>query len=159
MAKIEEYVSGEAGKGVRNAYDLMQSMETLEDGHPLVEAFKDNLNGLAPLKLDLDQAGQYIKNAYSCALGERMCRCEFPESPHTYSVFLDELGDALVEAGKARRVSKEEAIKALGENVGNPIVMSKSEGKYMEICRTNPDHCFYWNVEKRGLKCLKRPKG
>ncbi len=159
IAKIEDYVSGKAAKGVRTAFDLMQSIKTMADEPELKVIFQKNVDILEPLKLNMQKAEQQIRTAERCAVGERLCRCQFPDSPVTNAVFLDELADAMVKKGIACFVSKDEAVKALGENKGNPIVTSRVSGEYREICRTYTDNCFYWNMEKRGMKCLKNPLG
>ena len=61
----------------------------------------------------------------------------------------------MVKAGKARVVSKEEAVETL-KKYGTPIIVSKVSGQYNEICRSSPKECVYWNAERAGLKCLRR---
>ena len=155
MATIEEYVSGKAAKAVKTAYDAMAGLESPLPQTPLAAIFETALSHLEPLKMNLAQASGIIKQAARCAIGERICRCEFPDSPVTRSVFLDELAQALVNAGKAEFVTGETAIEVLAAQKGKPIVMSKVSEKYMEICRTFPGLCFYWNAEKNGLKCIR----
>jgi hypothetical protein len=29
-------------------------------------------------------------------------------------------------------------------------------GKPAELCCTSPDACIYWNMERRGLSCIRR---
>ena len=68
---------------------------------------------------------------------------------------MNELAEKMVKAGKARFTSKEEAIRILSKYT-TPIIVSKVSGKYMEICRSHPKTCVYWNAERKGLRCLKR---
>lgn len=156
MATISDYKSGKAAKSVRLAYDTMENLD-----RPLMESeiapiFQQHINELVPLMVREPQAIEYIQQADRCAIGERLCKCEFPEAPSTCAVFLDELADAMVSAGKAAYSSTKEAMEALSNHRGKPLVVSKVSGKYMEICRTFPQNCFYWNMEKNGMKCLQR---
>ena len=158
MATIEQYRSGEAAKAVRLAYEAMQSPEKPLVETRLREIFDRNLKVLLPLAVNESQAVDFIEMADRCAIGDRLCKCEFPQAPSSCAVFLEELADAMVEVGKAEYVSKQEAIRELSRHKGKPLVVSKVSGKYMEICRTWPKNCFYWNMEKHGMKCLKRQK-
>jgi hypothetical protein len=78
------------------------------------------------------------------------------ESPYTKSVFLDGLAEGMVEVGKAKYVTKEEAIYVLEKYDSNLIIVSRVLGIHVEICNTWPERCVYWNLEKRGLRCLGR---
>ncbi len=155
MASIKEYTTGSAGKAVRNAYDLMQTLNAPLPETPYAELFEKALIDQVPLKLDRKQVAQRIQKADKCAMGERICRCEFPESPVTYSIFLDELAEAMVNAEKAEYLAPDKALETLLKDKECPLIMSKVSGKYMEICMTYPRHCFYWNSEKHGMKCFK----
>ena len=156
MATIDEYKSGKAAKAVRLAFETMQALELPLLETELADIFAKNVDKLTPLAVDEKQAFEFIRKADRCAIGDRLCKCEFPEAPSSCAVFLEELADAMVEVGKAEYASKEEAMTALSEHKGRPLVVSKVSGKYMEICRTWPENCFYWNMEKRGMKCIER---
>ncbi len=159
MATIEQYQSGEAAEAVKKAFYAMQNIEGSLPDTKLGEIFALKLSELEPLAISEKQAFEYIKDARNCAIGERLCNCEFPDAPSTCAVFLEELADAMVEAGKAAYASKEAACAAVSNHKGKPLVVSRVSGRYMEICRTWPEHCFYWNMEKRGMKCLKKMTG
>ncbi|MEE4352455.1 MAG: hypothetical protein V2J25_06250 [Desulfatiglans sp.] len=156
MATIDQYKSGEAAKAVRLAFEEMQAIEKLVPETKLAKIFAKNIEELAPLAVDEKKASKYIRTADRCAIGQRLCQCEFPEAPSSCAVFLEELADAMVQVGKAEYASKEEAVGVLSQHKGKPLVVSQISGKYMEICRTWPKNCFYWNMEKRGMKCIKR---
>ena len=158
MATIEQYTSGEAAKAVRMAFDIMQNLEESLPGTKYAEVFLKNVNELQPLAVDEEQVFEFIGRASRLATGPRICQCEFPEGPPTAAVFLDDLAVAMVEAGKAEYTTPDKARAALAEHRGKPLVVSKVSGEYREICRTWPEGCFYWNMEKRGLKCLSRLK-
>jgi hypothetical protein len=51
---------------------------------------------------------------------------------------------------------KEKAIDTLAKYKKNPLVVSTVSGKPVELCRTSPETCVYWNMEKRDLVCLRR---
>ncbi|MBT8349637.1 MAG: hypothetical protein KJO26_00145 [Deltaproteobacteria bacterium] len=141
---------------MRLAYEAMQNLDKplVETG--LKEIFEKHVRELVPLKVSDEMAFEYIKNADRCAVGERLCKCEFPDAPSSCAVFLEDLADAMVEVGKAIYTSKKEAMEALTKHKGKPLMVSKISGKYLEICRTWPKKCFYWNMEKHGMKCIQR---
>jgi methylmalonyl-CoA mutase cobalamin-binding subunit len=78
------------------------------------------------------------------------------ETPLTESVFLDDLAGGMVEVGKAKFVTKEEAIDNIKKHQKNPIIVSKVSGQHSEICLTWPKKCLYWNMERHKLKCINR---
>jgi len=155
MATIGDYQSGKAGKAVKRSVDMMRSIDgPLPDG----DEFRIKLTAYTaqsePKKIDLAEAKLLIDKSNVCAVGDRICFCEYQDVPHTYSVFLDELAIALDAVKKAKIVSKEKAIELIGQHANHPIIISKVNGKYMEICRTLARSCLYWNMEKKGIKCI-----
>jgi hypothetical protein len=62
----------------------------------------------------------------------------------------------MVGAGKAKMVTREEAVATLGQYQRYPKVLSKRSGKPLELCCTSPDTCLHWNMERRGLACIRR---
>jgi hypothetical protein len=154
MSTVEEYKSGEAAKAVKTAWQAMKAIEGDLAADEIGKVIIDTVRGLSPQKIELSRAAELIAQADKCAKGERVCRCQFPGSPRSESVFLDELAEGLVQAGKAEFVTPGQAVKVLENGKGKPIVVTKVEGKYMEICRTWHEHCVYWNLEKRGVRCL-----
>lgn len=156
MATIAQYQSGWVETASKQAVDLMQSTEgpILEtDYGPVI--YKE-IQAFAPLRVNAAQAFEFIDQAELCAVGERTCKCNYEEAPYTESVFLDGLARALVEMGKARIVSRDEAKSTLARYPGHPIVISKVSGSYMEICRSWPHKCIYWNMERHKVRCLNR---
>jgi hypothetical protein len=156
MATIKQYISGQAAEGVKLAVDLMQltngSVLNTEQGQVITDTVKQS----KPIRVGEEQAAEYIKNADKCAVGERVCKCMYPDAKHSEAIFLDELADAMVDAGKAKHIGKNEAIKVIKQYPGFPIIISKVSGKYMEICRTWPEKCLYWNLERHNVHCLER---
>lgn len=156
MATIDDYKSGKAAKAVKQAYEAMQNLDKPLVKTKIASIFANHVKDLVPMAVNPSQALEYIKDTDRCAIGERLCRCEFPETPSTCAVFLDELADAMVSVGKADYATPEAAMDILAQHRGRPMIVSKIEGKYMEICRTWPGTCFYWNLEKHGMKCIRR---
>ena len=76
------------------------------------------------------------------------------DSAFTESVFLNELAEGMVKAGKARYVAENDAISTLRKYQSNPIIISRVSGKYMEICCSLPETCVYWRMEQCGITCL-----
>ena len=156
MPSIEEYKNGQAARVVKKNVDAMRSVSESIKGSKRADNLLKQIEELEPIKVTEEGAINFIDNADKYAIGERICKCMFKDAPHTNSVFLDELAEGLVKANKAEFVTKEKAIKILKEGHGRPIVVTRVEGKYLEICRTYPKNCIYWNMEKHKLKCIKK---
>ena len=116
-------------KRKRNRY-MLASMETLEE---------------------------LIENSIEIAIGPRICLdvhkdCEHPSR----SVFLDELADALVKAGKAEKATKGDALRTLREGRlnGHSCIVSDVSGKPMELCNSCKDCCILWKLENSGVRCI-----
>jgi len=108
-----------------------------------------------PILTNHRAVSEMINNLSKQAVGERVCRTLFKDSPLTESVFLDDLAIAMGAAGKAQFASKDEAKNTLLKYSRHPIIVSKVSGEYWEICCSMPQDCVYWNLEKRGIQCLK----
>jgi len=154
MAEISDYISGKMLESVKLAFMVFDSTPGSMADTDLGKMMLKNVSKFEAMILTSEKAKNFITDAATCAVGQRVCRKLFPESPLTESVFLDELAVAMVEAGNAKYVTKEEASTILDKYNNNPIIISKVSGKYAEICRTWPEKCVYWNMEKRGLHCL-----
>lgn len=156
MATIEQYRSGWVEKASKQAVDLMQSTQgpILEtDYGPIIHT---EIQAFAPLRASEKQAFEFIDKADLCAVGQRTCKCNYEDAPYTETVFLNELAKAQVDMGKARIVTRAEAKSTIKQYPGHPIVISKVSGSYMEICRSWPQKCIYWNMERHKVRCLNR---
>ena len=60
----------------------------------------------------------------------------------------------MVNAEKARYVKKKDAIFTLEKYPKNPLILAKVSNKYMEICRSYPQDCIYYNMHRYKIKCL-----
>ena len=156
MATIEQYRTGWAAKAVKQAVDMIQSSRGAVLDTEQGQIITKNVKSMEPLRLNEEQAVSFIKKADQCAVGDRVCKCVYPDARHSESIFLDELAEAMVDAGKATFVSKEAAQSVIKRYPGFPILISKVSGKYMEICRSWPKKCVYWNMEKHKTRCIKR---
>lgn len=158
MAEVEDYTSGKVLDGIKRIFDVLESSSgSLKDagiGKKMIEGMRK----LDPIGLSTEGASRFVRESNTCAVGERVCRALYKDSPCTESVFLDELAEGMVEAGKARYVTKEEALDVLQKYPQYPIVITRVSGKHAEICSTWPERCIYWNLEKRGLRCIARQK-
>jgi len=54
----------------------------------------------------------------------------------------------MVKAGKGQYAEKIEAINTLKKYPKNQLILAKVSGKYMEICRSYPKDCAFYNMEK-----------
>ena len=107
-----------------------------------------------PKLIDKETASRQIQKSSKCAVGERICREVHKDSEYTEAIFLDELAEGMVNAGKARYVDVNEAVETLKKYPKNPLIMSKVSGKYTEICVSLPKTCIYWNMHRHGLRCI-----
>jgi hypothetical protein len=156
MATIQDYMSGKVCEQIKQAFSVFNSVEGSLNGSEVGKAMLDNVNKSEPKKLTIEEAIKLIQESKQCSIGERVCRSLHKETPLTESVFLDDLAAGMVEAGKARFVTKEEAIDNIKRYQKKPIIVSKVSGKHSEICPTWPKKCLYWNMEKHKLKCINR---
>lgn len=156
MATIQDYVSGKVLKQIEQAFEIFHSMGDSLENHDIGKAMLKSVQKLEPKKMKMDEIIELIQAAKHCAIGERVCRALYKDTPLTESVFLDELAEGMVKAGKAKFVSKAETIENIKKYQKNPIIVSKVSGKHSEICPTWPKKCLYWNMEKHKLKCINR---
>jgi hypothetical protein len=159
MATIEDYVSGRLHAEAKAVISLLTSADESLAGTSVGKALLVKVEPFDPVLLSAEEAAQVIRAATRCAVSERMCIGICPEAAFSESILLDDLADALVEAGKARAATQDEAIATLGKYEQNPKVLSKASGKPAELCCTSPRACIYWNMERRGLKCVRRGPG
>jgi hypothetical protein len=156
MANVDDYTSGRILEQATQALAFLISADDSLAGSEMGDLMLAKISTFQPRLLDMAEAQQRIQSAGRCAVGPRLCCPNNDEGQFTEAVFLDELAEGMVAAGKAEMVSKEEAMDALAKYKQNPLVVSTVSGKPMELCRTSPETCVYWNMEKRGLMCLGR---
>ena len=156
MATVEEYVSGKVCEQIAKSFAIFDAAgKSSLAGTRIGDILSENVGKLAPKKLTLDEAIRLIEDAAQCAIGPRVCMAVHTEAPLTESVFLDELAEGMVNAGKAAPATKAEAIANL-KKYRKPIIVTKVSGKHAEICPTWAKRCIYWNMEKHRLKCIQR---
>lgn len=156
MPEVHEYTSGEILSIIKKGFRYFKLLNIPVIGSNVKKRMLKVLRKCAPTKINVADAGALIQKSNRCAVGERVCNQLHEKAEFGESVFLDELAEGMVAAGKARFVDKNEAIQTMEKNRKYPIIITKVSEKYMEICRTLPKQCIYWNSEKHGLKCIKR---
>lgn len=157
MATIEDYVSGKVCRQIEKSFAIFDAAgKSSLAGTRIGGILSENVSKLAPRRLTIDQAIQLIEDARQWAVGPRVCKAVHTEAPLTESVFLDDLAEGMVQAGKAKRVTKAEAIENLKQYRRQPIIVTRVSGKHAEICPTWAKKCIYWNMEKHRLKCIQR---
>jgi hypothetical protein len=156
MATIQEYISGKVCEQIELAFSIFSSAGKSLKESELGKILLDNVNKLEPIKLTFDETIKLIRNSEQCAIGERVCRSLYKDTPLTESVFLDDLAEGMVKAEKAKFAAKEDAIENIKKYRKSPIIVSKVSGNHSEICPTWPKKCIYWNMEKYKLKCIIR---
>ena len=150
--------SGRILEDVETMLKAINAVRLPRIGAYICKKLLEKLEKFDPIQITVDEASVFIKTAIKVAVGPRVCFAlhsrDFAES-----VFLDELAEGLVNAGKARYSTKEDAINTLRRySECNPIVASSVSGKYMEICCSSLRDCVYWNMERKGLKCMRHSK-
>jgi len=156
MTEVKEYKSGKVLDVIEKTLEILASFESPFGGTEIGNKILEEVSKADPRRVSTERASELVRASSTCAVGERVCRALYQDTPYTQSVFLDELAEGMVEAGKAKYVTQEEAIKVLARYPKNPIVVSRVSGKHMEICHTWPERCVYWNLEKHGLRCIGR---
>jgi uncharacterized Zn finger protein len=160
MRTVKDYASGKILDDVQRTEQKIKTLS--ETGDPtlkqeLEESSKDSTNKhyMATMK----ELKKLLDSAETIAIGSRICQtihedCEHPSE----SVFLDELAEALIDVGKAKKATKDEAYTVLkeGKEKGHPHVVSIVEGKPMELCNTCTDCCVLWQREKIGIPSIKK---
>jgi Putative redox-active protein (C_GCAxxG_C_C) len=159
MATIEEYASGRLLPAVKEVLSMLTSSDESLAGSPTGNTLLEKIGPADATLLTVKEAVQVIGASARCAVGERGCLKLLPQAAFSETVFLNELADAMVEAGKARMVTKEEAVATLDTYRRNPKLLSKVSGKPLKLCCTSHDTCLYWNMERRGLACIRRSGG
>jgi len=155
MVTIKEYQDGTAARDVRQAIDAMNAVKAPSDSPQLVCRLQNVVrNDLKPALITQEEAESLIDSSAHCAVGDRTCQPEFPDSKATVSVFLDDLAIGLSEVSKAKLVTKTEAKAALDSFSKHKLVVSNVEGAPLEICRTNPKTCLFWHMKRFGLPCF-----
>ncbi|NEX14011.1 MAG: hypothetical protein C1941_04865 [Prosthecochloris sp.] len=154
MGTINDYTGGKVLEDISKALNVFRSTEEKLHKTEIGQKMLRNIQAFEPIVITMELAVEYIRKAKKIAVGERVCRALNPDSDFTESVFLDELSDAMVKAGMAKKCTEEEAKTALRKYPDNPLILSKVSEKHAEICRSYPKECVYWLAEKRGIRCL-----
>lgn len=154
MATVNDYTTGRVLEDTKLALLLLKFINIPTLGKLIGKILISRTEKHKPKLLNIEKATELIQNSKKCAVGERICRTIHQNSEFTESVFLDELADELDRVGKAKYVTKEEAINTLKKYPKNPLILSKVSGEYIEICRSLPIKCVYWRMEKCGIRCL-----
>jgi hypothetical protein len=151
MATVEEYGSGRVLRDIRLAHIALGCAGLPLAGPVIARNLERRMQSLGSRPITLAEAGSVIDACGHCAAGPRICQPLFPHSAVSEAVFLDELADRLAAAGKASPVTKEQAKALLLKYPENPLIHSRVSGRYLEICRSDPEVCIYWKMRRGGL--------
>ena len=129
MTKVEDYVSGKILEDAEIMLKAINAVRLPLIGGYIGKKLLEKIEKFDPMQITVDEASELIKNSNKVAIGPRVCftlhNRDFAES-----VFLAELAEGLVNAGKARYTTDEEAINMLMRySRRNPIVASKVSGE------------------------------
>jgi len=156
VAEVEDYTTGRVLRKVKRTFDVLEVFDGILKDSRIGAKMLEEANKFYPRRASIEKAARLIQESNKCAVGERVCRALYKDTPCTKAVFLDKLAEGMVAVGKAKFATKEEALDILEKFDRNLIVVSRVSGKQVEICNTWPEKCVYWNLEKRGLRCLGR---
>jgi hypothetical protein len=151
MVTVKEYGSGRILKDIRLAHFALGIAGIPIVGPVFARRLEQRMQPLGLRQITLEVARSVIDACGHCAAGPRICQPLFHQSAASGAVFLDELADRLVAAGKARPVIKEQAKAILAKYPDNPLILSRVSGRYLEICRSDPKVCIYWKMRRGGL--------
>jgi hypothetical protein len=152
MATIEEYGSGRILQSIRLADLCLRATGFPLLGPVITRKMEERMAPFDIHPIALNNARAIIEGCRCCAAGPRVCQPLFCGSAMSESVFIDELAERMAEAGKARMVTKDQAVATLMNYPHNPLVLSKVSGRYLEICCSDPKVCIYWKMQRSGLK-------
>lgn len=155
MSTVEDYTSGKVLFYTELTLITLKFVKVPFVGDLIRRELSKRIEVFDPMLVDKEEAEELVRKSSECAIGERVCKEIHKNSKPTKSVFLDELAEGMVEAGKADFKNEEEAIELLNAYHG-ALIASKVSGKYMEICCTCPEICVYWNMEREGFNCIER---
>jgi hypothetical protein len=98
-----------------------------------------------------------ISSAELVAVGPRICYNIY-KTDLTYAVFLNELAEAMIVAGFANKVTKEDAIKTmLDKNNGSrPNLVSYVSEKPLELCNQSVKTCSLWKLKRAGIDIMEK---
>ncbi len=155
MTEVNDYVTGKVVKDTKLGFFLLKFVHLPLIGPLIQSGMVNGTKKYAPKTINMKEALKLTLNSEKCAVGERVCRVLHKGSELTQSVFLDELADGMVQAGKAKYVPKNEAINALKiYSKKHTMILSTVDKKPMEICCSSKETCIYWNMERNGLRCV-----
>ncbi len=154
MTNVDDYTTGKVLTITRLALCSLKFANIPIAGYLTRKKLLEMVKSFEPRLIDMAVASELIGRSEKCAVGGRVCRELHRNSELTESVFLNELAEGMVKSGKARYATEKEAVNTLKKYHGKPLVVSRVSGRYMEICRSLPEVCVYWRMEKCGIACL-----
>jgi len=154
MSTTDDYRTGKVVEGIRKAESVLDSRSASTDGDPVFEHICEKIVAFQPVWISSEQAVELIQRAEIIAVGERVCRALHPDSPETQTVFLDELAEAMIGAGKAAAVDTTGAESVIDRQSSRRIIASMVSGKYLELCAAWPPDCIFCKAERAGISCF-----
>jgi len=154
MSTTDDYRTGKVVEGIRKAEMVLGSFDALASGDPVFKRIREKIVAFRPVWVTAEQAVELIQRAEIIAVGERVCRALHPDSPETQTVFLDELAEAMIGAGKAAAVDTTGAESVIDRQSSRRIIASIVSGKYLELCAAWPPACIFCKAERAGISCF-----
>ncbi len=113
MHGVDYYTSGKAAADTKKGLLWLKFIKYPFIGQAIGRVLLEGAKEFEPGVIDITDASKLIRQSKKCAIGERVCRKIHKNSEITESIFLDELAEGMVGAGKARYVAIDEAINTL----------------------------------------------
>lgn len=158
LPDVDDYISGKVLNNIKLTIYSLKFVKIPVLGNLIGKELLKRIMASEPKIININIASTLIHESEKCAVGERVCRALNKDSELTESVFLDELAEGMTKVGKAKYVEKEDAINTLKKYPKNPLILAKVSNKYMEICRSYPKDCVYYNMQRCKIKCLNKFK-
>ena len=105
----------------------------------------------------LESITSLISSAELVAAGPRICYNIY-KTDITYAIFLNELAEAMIVAGFANKVTKEEAIKIMldKDKDSRLKLVSYVSGKPLELCNQSVQTCSLWKLKRAGIDIMQK---
>ncbi len=152
MATADDYASGRILRSIRIGHAILSLAPIPVLGRTLAGALVKKLPAPAIKPVPGSAAREIIARSRCCAAGIRVCQPLFPDAPVTEAIFLDDLAERMVAAGKAVMLPPDQAREVLDRYPKNPVILSPVEGRYQEICCSDPATCLYWRIRRTGFE-------
>ena len=113
MADIHDYKTDKIIENYKKATICLRFLKIPIIGNLIRRKVVAKTQAFEPKLIDKETASILIQKSNKCAVGERVCREVHRDSKYTEAVFLDELAEGMVNAGRARYADRNKAMETI----------------------------------------------